>query len=343
MKDKSLIVFLIIIVFVISFIFITHKKEENRGNYDYLVLVNKYSELPSDWEKKVELVDAKNAWKEDIKVEKEAYKNYLKLKKALAKENVTILLDSVYRSVEEQQNIWDEWTNDPEKGIDYVKQYVAVPGYSEHHTGLAIDICIKKDGKLIYDNDKMIAERKIFAKIHKKLADYGFILRYLEGRDEITGYSYEPWHLRYIGDKKIAKEIMEKDITFEEYLGSIKNPKETPSAVQYQIETAVINLLKNAYGEKLSSYRFSNIKVYKDEEIENNKKLKKMKLNKNDIVFETTYQLLQLYSIDPEDFINQEGGEYDAELGWIVNIHKYGIMKQNEEGNYYLESFGPSF
>ena len=106
-----------------------------------------------------------------------------------------------------------------EKGIDYVKKYVAVPGYSEHHTGLALDICIKVNGELVYENEDMIADRDTFSKIHAKLADYGFILRYLENKDDITGYSYEPWHLRYIDSPEIAKEIMSKDITFEEYLG----------------------------------------------------------------------------------------------------------------------------
>ena len=64
----------------------------------------------------------------------------------------------------------------------------------------------------------MIAEKEIFAKIHSKLADYGFILRYKEGKDEITGYSYEPWHFRYVGIK-VAKDIAKKDITLEEYFG----------------------------------------------------------------------------------------------------------------------------
>ena len=100
-----------------------------------------------------------------------------------------------------------------------MKKYVAVPGFSEHHTGLAIDICLIKDGKVIDDDDDMIAERKIFAKIHEKLADYGFLLTYLEGKDDITGYSYEPWHLRYIDSVDLAKEITEKGLTFEEYLG----------------------------------------------------------------------------------------------------------------------------
>lgn len=187
---------------------------------DYLVLVNKQNKLPDDWEDTVELVEVKNAYDEDIKVEKKAYEKYLELKEDLAKDGITIELDSCYRSVQRQQDLWDEWSNDPEKGPEYVQKYVAVPGYSEHHTGLAIDICLKINGKLVYENEDMIKETEIFAKIHAKLAKYGFILRYLDGKDAITGYSYEPWHLRYIDDKDIAKEIMDNGLTFEEYLNN---------------------------------------------------------------------------------------------------------------------------
>ena len=76
-----------------------------------------------------------------------------------------------------------------------------------------------KDGEVIDDNDDMIAEKEIFAKVHARLAEFGFILRYPEGKDEITGYSYEPWHFRYIDSPEIAKEIMDSGITLEEYLG----------------------------------------------------------------------------------------------------------------------------
>lgn len=185
---------------------------------DYLVLVNKQNKLPDDWESTVELVEVKNAYDEDIKVEKKAYEKYLELKEDLAKDGITIELDSCYRSVQRQQDLWDEWSADPEKGPEYVKKYVAVPGYSEHHTGLAIDICLRINGELVYENEDMIKETEVFAKIHAKLAKYGFILRYLDGKDDITGYSYEPWHLRYIDDADIAKEIMDKGLTFEEYL-----------------------------------------------------------------------------------------------------------------------------
>ncbi len=191
-------------------------KEEDKINY--LVLVNKQTKLPDDWEEKVELADAEDFEGGTIQVEKEALEQFYKLRDALHEEGVDIVLDSAYRSVAKQQKLWDDWSADPEKGPEYVKKYVAVPGYSEHHTGLAIDIAIKKDGVIIYDNDEMIAERDIFAKIHAKLADYGFILRYLEGREDSTGYTYEPWHLRYVKDVEVAKEIMSKNITLEEYL-----------------------------------------------------------------------------------------------------------------------------
>ena len=188
--------------------------------YNYLVLVNKTHKLPDDWEGNVMLEEATNRYNETYKVERKALQQFKYLQKELADEGIYIELDSTTRSVAEQQKLWDEWT--VEKGEDYVKKYVAVPGYSEHHTGLAIDICLDKDGKRIDDNDDMIAEREIFAKIHEKLAKYGFILRYLEGKDDETGYSYEPWHFRYIDNPEIAQEIMDKGITLEAYLGETK-------------------------------------------------------------------------------------------------------------------------
>ena len=187
--------------------------------YDYLVLVNKQNKLPDDWEDVVELEESANRWGETYQVEKKALEAFCALQKDLLEnDGIIIELDSTYRSVVRQQEIWDEF--EAEKGLEYAQQYVAVPGYSEHHTGLAIDICLEKDGVRIDDNDDMIAEREIFSKIHAKLADYGFILRYLEGKDAITGYAYEPWHFRYVG-VDAAKEITAQGLTLEEYLGKV--------------------------------------------------------------------------------------------------------------------------
>jgi len=316
------------------------KEQKNETKkIDYLVLVNKYSHLPDDWEKNVELVSAKNAWNEDVKLEKQTYEKYKELEKALKEEGVTIVLDSIYRSVKEQQDLWDRWSKDPEKGIDYAKKYAAVPGFSEHHTGLAVDIVIEKDGKLIEENEDMIEEREIFEKIHKKLADYGFILRYLEGRDDITGYTYEPWHLRYVGSKKIAKEIMDKDITFEEYLASIKDIKETKEAAKYQIEKALQEYLKEVYGDKITGIRFNVTKIYTSKE-DKEEPLKSLKVGKKDVAFEVTYELEPAKELDVKELTIPDG-DYDKKTGWVKNIGRLGILRYNEkDGSYSIDNFG---
>ena len=85
---------------------------------------------------------------------------------------------------------------------------------------------IDEDGsfKDVYYNEDMVQYPEIWEKIHAKLAGYGFILRYLKGREHITGYGYEPWHIRYLDDPEIAAEIMDSDITLEEYLAGAKAP-----------------------------------------------------------------------------------------------------------------------
>ena len=100
-----------------------------------------------------------------------------------------------------------------------MKQYVAVPGYSEHHTGLALDLYLNIDGKDVVENEDLVKYPEVWEEIHAKLAEHGFILRYLEGKEDITGYSYEPWHIRYLDDPAIAAEITDKGETLEEYLG----------------------------------------------------------------------------------------------------------------------------
>jgi D-alanyl-D-alanine carboxypeptidase len=315
------------------------KKEKEKNKIDYLVLVNKYLHLPDDWEKNLELVDAKNAWDEDIQLEKETYEQYKKLEKALKDEGVIIKLDSVYRSVQAQEELWDRWSKDPEKGIEYAKKFAAVPGFSEHHTGLAVDICIEKDGELIADNDDMIAEREIFAKVHAKLADYGFILRYLENREDSTGYTYEPWHLRYIGDKEIAKEIMSKNITFEEYLDSVTDLKKTPVAAKYQIVKALPNKLKELYDNKISNSRYDITKIYiTDKEKET---LKDLKLGDKDVAFEVTYELLPSEGTDPKE-LTVTDGKYDEQLGWVKNFKRVGVLKY-DNGNYSISNWSDKF
>ena len=215
---------LILLLLFIDLIFSKETNEITQSNdsFDYLILVNKQYKLPDDYESKVDLINVTNFLREEKthQIERTTYEYFSKLKQKLFDEyNITIELNSVYRTVAEQQEIWDEFVR--EKGEEYAKKYVAVPGYSEHHTGLAIDICPIINGVIVDDNDEVIAQKEIFAKIHQKLEEYGFILRYPLGKEKITGYNYEPWHLRFVKVEN-AQKIKNKGVTLEEYLGKVK-------------------------------------------------------------------------------------------------------------------------
>lgn len=186
------------------------------GRLDLLVLVNKDHALPDDWENKIELEGATNTKGDYVEVDKIAFDAFAELQKDLLEnEGITIELNSGYRSVEEQQAIWDQFME--EYGEEYVLEFVAEPGHSEHHTGLALDALLVEDGVPIVTNDDIFAHEDTWEVIHSYLAKHGFILRYLDGMENITGYTYEPWHLRYVGTKA-AKAIMSQGITLEEYL-----------------------------------------------------------------------------------------------------------------------------
>ena len=197
------------------------QKETKKDGIDYKVLVNKLHKLPDNWEKEMKTFSFTNTVGDKVEVEKKAYNAYMKLKADLKKSKVFVDLDSAYRSVKEQQRIMDDFIKD--YGEDYAKKTVAEPGYSEHHTGLALDLYLIIDGKDVTENEDMMQYPGTWTEIHKKLAKYGFILRYLRDKEQITGYGYEPWHIRYIDDPKAAKEIMDKMETFENYLGAAKD------------------------------------------------------------------------------------------------------------------------
>ena len=201
-------------------------QEAEEGGIDYMALVNKEYPLPDGWEDAIETVHYTNSVGDDVEVEKKAWDAYEQMKADLEKMDIHVDLDSARRTIAAQQKIVHDFTE--KYGADYVKRYVAVPGYSEHHTGLALDLYLNVDGVDMYENEEMIQYPEIWEQIHAKLADYGFILRYLEGKEAITGYGYEPWHIRYIDNVDVAKEIMEKGITLEEYLDKLPTTDVAP-------------------------------------------------------------------------------------------------------------------
>ena len=179
---------------------------------DYTVLVNSENPLPDGWEDTIDVVYTDNSEGNRSRIERETFKAYMGLRDKLIEENgIYIEIDTALRTVAEQEELIEYLRN--EYGDDYVAEYVAVPGYSEHHTGLAMDIYFDRDKTEGYESDE-----DIWAQIHSRLADYGFILRYPVGGEDITGFSYEPWHIRYVG-AEAAAEIAELGITMEEWAG----------------------------------------------------------------------------------------------------------------------------
>ena len=196
------------------------------GQIDYMALVNKLHPLPEGWEESMKTVHITNSVGDDVEVEEKAYAAYEALRKDLEEnDGIFLELDSARRSVAAQQEIMDRYI--VKYGADYAAKTVATPGCSEHHTGLALDLYFKlknEDGSFrdVYYNEDMVQYPEIWEKIHAKLAGCGFILRYLDGSEHLTGYGYEPWHIRYLDDPAVAKEITDKGITLEEYLGAVR-------------------------------------------------------------------------------------------------------------------------
>lgn len=125
-----------------------------------------------------------------------------------------LMVNSAYRSKEEQQEVWDDYMRD--YGEEYTKKYVSVPGYSEHHSGLALDLAI-------YNSRGIAAVRDEgnYAWLYDHMAEYGFILRYPKGKETETGISFESWHFRYVTVPH-AIFMQSQNYTMEYYLENIR-------------------------------------------------------------------------------------------------------------------------
>lgn len=182
-----------------------------------LILVNPFQALPDNFE--IDLVEVDNEQRIDGRIV-EAWTSW---KDAALAEGHRLFFASGHRDINRQamnfnrtvQEHMDEGLTE-EEAVEKAKEYLTEPGYSEHHTGLALDIV---DEEWIVSGQGLEPEYDGEASqewLVSSMADYGFILRYPEGKEEITGINYEPWHFRYVGIEN-AKFIEENDLTLEEY------------------------------------------------------------------------------------------------------------------------------
>ena len=182
---------------------------------DYFFIVNKEILLPDDYAIETEYVQG------SYELEATAAYWCKKMIAAAEADGIDLKVLSAYRTIKYQQNLIDRNVKSrmEEDGMTYeeavydVSINIAPAGGSEHNAGLAVDIIDRNH----WDTYEEFEETKEFDWLINHCADYGFILRYPKGKEDITGYIYEPWHYRYVG-AKYAKKVADSGLCLEEYI-----------------------------------------------------------------------------------------------------------------------------
>ena len=178
--------------------------EESDMSQGTLVLCNKYHTLKSNYVPDLVNLGSKYGGGQ---MQREAAEYFKKMVDAAKSDGISLRNVSGYRSYNTQKTLYNNYVK--RDGVTKADTYSARAGTSEHQTGLASDINTAS-------SSAHFEKTKEYAWLIKNSYKYGFILRYLEGKTFITGYKYEPWHYRYVGEK-VATYIHEHDITYEEY------------------------------------------------------------------------------------------------------------------------------
>lgn len=157
-----------------------------------IIVANKTYELPSDY---------------NPQINPEAQQAFDDMAAAAMADGVTLFVVSGYRSYDYQSTVYDNYV--ATYGQEAADRFSARPGHSEHQTGLAFDVNTVDDA---------FAQTEEYKWLEQHCVEYGFIIRYPDGKESITGYKFEPWHIRYLG-KETAAEVAATGLTLEEYLG----------------------------------------------------------------------------------------------------------------------------
>lgn len=185
------------------------KIEESDTTKGNLLLVNKYYQLKEDYVPD-NLVSVSNWYCYGTnKITKEAYDAFLNMYQKAEEQNIKLIINSSYRDFKSQEATYNNLKNS--FGQKKADSQAARPGHSEHETGLAFDIF--SPGNTTTSNFK---DSEAYQWLKEHANEYGFIERYPEGKEYLTGYNFESWHWRYVGTE-IANKIKEEQITFDEY------------------------------------------------------------------------------------------------------------------------------
>lgn len=223
-KVKHMVITVILLVVALSGIFLINhfitKQSDNIAHHTAgedngwnLILVNRDNYIPDDY--KVELTELSNGQKVDSRI----YPKLQEMFDEARKEGLGLFVAAGYRTWEKQQELLDEKIREYEnegktkkEAEKLAKEWVAVPGTSEHQLGIAVDI----------NADTGISTRdEVYGWLSKNSYKYGFIQRYPADKKDITGVINEPWHYRYVGEKA-AEKMHFQGICLEEYIMSLK-------------------------------------------------------------------------------------------------------------------------
>lgn len=182
------------------------------------VLVNKHNVLPEDYVPELEVLGADYG---SGSLRPEAAQAFRAMADAAREEGVVLRSVSAYRSYSHQASTYHRYLRQySQKTVD---TFSARPGHSEHQTGLALDINAASK-RAHFENTPA------FAWLVEHCAEYGFVLRYDQGKEAVTGYRFEPWHYRYVGTEA-AQACMEQGLSYEEYLALQTTEGEGPREV----------------------------------------------------------------------------------------------------------------
>ncbi len=241
MKKRIIALALATAALLAAFCLVSCEDEDEDGDEEmkdkYLLLVNKENAIGEDHvpEDIVSVNTEYTTGGKAIMLEKTVAEAALSMIDAMKEAGITnVSITSGYREYSYQKTLFDryianekaahpDWSD--EEIRNQVLTYSAAPGTSEHQSGLCVDLfTTEMEGLWNYGSetpnnpyDKGFAETDAFAWLQEHAHEYGFILRFPENKTDITGYSYESWHYRYVGEKH-AKKIHKKGITLEEYL-----------------------------------------------------------------------------------------------------------------------------
>ena len=183
------------------------------------ILVNPWNKLPENFTVDLQQLDDGQA------IDKSAYPDLQAMMDDAHAQGLSPMICSSYRAPEKQEYLFDdkikrceEQGYSKDEACKVAATWVALPGTSEHQTGLALDIVSSNNQTLEKEQENTPEQQWLINNSYK----YGFILRYPSDKSNITGISYEPWHYRYVG-REAAKIIHDRGICLEEYLDSLKS------------------------------------------------------------------------------------------------------------------------